>query len=134
MYGCVIIILLTSATAPGAPPQNVVGQSTVIGSIDLSWSPPPSNRQFGIIVRYFVLYQKEGSDDNPIGRNVFNLDTTISGLESNVTYLVTIAAVNSAGISLFPSSILITTIPNREYSLCQSNCDHTTLIHTILYA
>ena len=117
VYGCVIIILLTSVTAPGAPPQNVVGQSTVIGSIELSWSPPPSDRQYGVIIRYFIQYQIYGSGENPIGLNISNLDnlnTTISELQSGVMYLVNITAVNSAGISQFPSSILIRTIPNRK--------------------
>ena len=112
MDGCVII-LLTSATAPGAPPQNFAGRSTVIGRIELSWSPPPSDKQFGMITGYSILYRINGSGEDFVGRNVSNLNTTITELRSNVAYSVKIAAINSAGISPF-STIVITTIPNRE--------------------
>ena len=107
-------MLLFIVTAPGAPPQNVLGQSTVIGSIQLSWNPPPLDRQYGMITEYFITYQIDGSDAAPNNLTVSILNTTITQLQSNVTYMVTIAAVNGAGTSSNFSLILIRTIPERE--------------------
>ena len=108
------------AIAPGAPPQNVTGQSTAIGTIQLSWSPPPLDRHYGIITGYFITYRIDGSNETPSNFTTSNLNTTIPQLQSNIpllqsdiTYMVTIAAVNGAGTSI-NISLVLRTIPERE--------------------
>ena len=106
--------MFTYSTAPGAAPQLFVAQSRVVGNIQLSWHPPPLNRHYGIIIGYFITYQKYGGSGDPNTLTEPGLNTTLSQLQSNVTYIVTIAAVNGAGTSLFKAVVTIRTIPERE--------------------
>ena len=110
----VVVILFTCSTAPGAAPQNFVAQSRATGSIQLSWRPPPSDRHYGIIIGYFITYQIDGGSGDPNTLTEPGLSTTLSQLQSNVTYIVKIAAVNGAGTSLFKAVVMIRTIPKRE--------------------
>ena len=103
-----------SSTAPGAAPQDVVAQSPMIGTIELSWNPPPSDRHYGIITGYFITYKVVDSSGNPSSLTVSRLSTTIMGLMSNTMYEVTIAAVNGAGTSMINVSLLIRTLPEGE--------------------
>lgn len=109
-----MIVLLIFATEPGAAPQNVTAQSLTLGTIELSWSPPPVDKHYGILTGYFITYQISGSSRDPVSENVDDLDLTIEGLQSNTTYRVTIAAVNGAGTSMLSAVVEIITIPDRE--------------------
>ena len=103
------------STAPGAAPQDVIAQSPLIGTIELSWNPPPSDRHYGIITGYYITYKVAASSENASNLTVSRLSTTIMGLMSNTMYEVTIAAVNGAGTSMISASLLIRTISEREY-------------------
>lgn len=117
IYGCSTILYLCyyvfiCVIAPGAAPQNVVAQSPFIGGIELSWAPPPSEKHYGMITGYYITFQIDGG--NPNTSMVTGLNTTLTGLQSNTLYVITIAAVNGAGRSMFNATISINTIPERE--------------------
>ena len=102
------------STAPGAAPQNVLAQSRAVGTIQLSWDPPPSAKHYGIITGYYITYKADVSSGEPSSLTELGLNTTLSQLQSNIDYTVTIAAVNGAGPSSFIATITIRTIPERE--------------------
>jgi len=104
---------LLNTSGPGAAPENFTAQSLAIGNIQLSWNPPPADKRFGIITGYFIKYQTIDGR-NPNDTTVSGLTATLMGLESNTSYLVTVAAINSAGTSMFSSSVTVITIPERE--------------------
>jgi len=85
-------------TAPGAPPQNLIAYSPSTGAITAAWSPPPRELQYGIITGYQISFGIAGSI---ITQDSLTLDLSITraGLFSNITYSVTITAINGAGIS-----------------------------------
>ena len=106
-------LLFYYTTGPGAAPENFIAQPLATDNIQLSWEPPPLDRQFGIITGYFIKYQIN-NDTNPSDVIVSGLNATLMGLQSNTSYLVTIAAINSAGTSMISISVTVTTIPERE--------------------
>ena len=85
-------------TAPGAPPQNLIAHSPSTGNVTVVWSPPLLELQHGIITGYQILFGITGSNNT---ENSFNSDLSITrtGLLSNTTYSITVAAVNDAGTS-----------------------------------
>ena len=83
---------------PDAPPQNVAVHSPSTGTITIRWSPPPVEVQYGIITGYEISF---GVAESNIAQNSFTSDLSITrtGLLSNTTYLLSVVAVNGAGIS-----------------------------------
>ena len=79
-----------------------------------AWNPPPSDKHYGIITGYHITYKTDVSSGEPSSLTELGLNTTISQLQSNIDYTVTIAAVNGAGISSFIAIIIIKTIPECE--------------------
>ena len=84
--------------APGAPPQSVTIHSPSTGTITVRWSPPPVELQYGIITGYEISF---GVAESNIAQISFTSDLSIkrTGLLSNTTYLLSVTAVNGAGIS-----------------------------------
>ena len=123
LYPKVTIIILS--IVPGAPPQNLTAESVAIGTIQLSWNPPRSDRQYGIITGYSITYQINGSSESPMNVNTSNVTSfEIMGLKSNTNYSVTIAAINGAGTSMNVTAVVVMTIPNRECILITMYCVH----------
>ena len=85
--------------APGAPPQNLIAHSPSTGTITAAWSPPtPLELQYGILSGYEISF---GIAESNITQISFSSDLSITrtGLLSNITYSITVAAVNGAGTS-----------------------------------
>ena len=84
-----------------------------VGTIDISWTPPSTDLQYGIITGYQIRY-------NIVGTNVtnsdFNVDVniTLTGLLDDTEYQITVAAQNGAGISTVNASVITSTIPARK--------------------
>ncbi|XP_065910088.1 uncharacterized protein [Dysidea avara] len=91
-------LFMTKDEVPGAPPQSVTAYSPSAGNITIAWRPPPLELQYGIITGYEISFGIAGIS---ITENSFSSDLRITrtGLLSNTTYSITVAAVNGAGTS-----------------------------------
>ncbi|XP_061903221.1 roundabout homolog 2-like isoform X2 [Entelurus aequoreus] len=96
----------TLEEVPSAPPRGVtvatVKQSN-ISSISVSWEPPPSGMQNGIIQEYKVWCVSSGNSNQThyyINKTVDGntLSTVLNGLMPRVQYQVEVAAVTAAGV------------------------------------
>ncbi|XP_057676121.1 roundabout homolog 2-like isoform X2 [Corythoichthys intestinalis] len=102
----------TMEEAPSAPPQQVtvltVGHNNST-SISVSWDPPPSDEQNGIIQEYKIWCLANETQFN-VNKSV---DATIrsvvvGGLQAGVQYRVEVAARTSAGVGVKSSPQLVT--------------------------
>ncbi|XP_061558458.1 roundabout homolog 3 isoform X3 [Phycodurus eques] len=100
------ILVRTPEEVPSAPPRAVtvatVKQSN-ISSIIVSWEPPPSDMQNGIIQEYKVWCVSSGNNNQTryyINKTVEGntLSTALKGLIPGVLYQVEVAAVTGAGV------------------------------------
>ncbi|XP_019713299.1 roundabout homolog 3 isoform X4 [Hippocampus comes] len=100
------ILVRTPEEVPSAPPRAVtvatVKQSNT-SSIIVSWEPPPSNMQNGIIQEYRVWCVSSGNNNQTryyINKTVegHTLSTAVKGLMPGVLYQVEVAAVTVAGV------------------------------------
>uniref|UniRef100_A0A8C2ZI40 Roundabout, axon guidance receptor, homolog 3 (Drosophila) n=1 Tax=Cyclopterus lumpus TaxID=8103 RepID=A0A8C2ZI40_CYCLU len=112
------LLVRTPEEVPGAPPRAVTVVTVNLSnssSISVSWEPPPSEMQNGIIQEYRVWCVGSGGSDNQthyfINRTVGGntLSAALKGLMPGVLYQVEVAAVTSAGIGTRsqPVSVLI---------------------------
>ena len=70
------IFMLIFAAVPGAPPQDVSVYVESSTSLQVVWSPPPENKQNGMIVYYKIFYvPKEKSDSEATVVTIKNPDT-----------------------------------------------------------
>ena len=126
-------------TVPGGPPQNLTAELLALDTVDVSWSPPPSEVHFGIITQYQIDYSEipetiptepvYTSGDNTYGDYAYgdyseinasavvtvitaDLNITLTGLSNNTTYHIAVAAMNGAGLS--PFAIATRSIPPRK--------------------
>ena len=110
-------------TAPGGPPQNLIAELLAVDTVNVSWSPPLPELQFGIIMEYQIDYfditadtratepdnatedyNFEGSGNAATGTvRTAGLNVTLTELSSNTTYQIEVAAINGAGFSPFAS-------------------------------
>ena len=101
-------------TAPGDAPQSFNADSLALGTINISWSPPPTELHYGVITGYQIDY---GIAGNNLTNSTFtaDLNITLTGLSSDTAYEIVIAAVNGAGVSSFDASLIIATIAPRKF-------------------
>uniref|UniRef100_A0A8C6SGT7 Roundabout, axon guidance receptor, homolog 3 (Drosophila) n=1 Tax=Neogobius melanostomus TaxID=47308 RepID=A0A8C6SGT7_9GOBI len=101
------VVVRTPEEVPSAPPRGVtvatVKQSNA-SSISVSWEPPPSDRQNGIIQEYRQVWCVGSGTDNHTRHHVNRtvdgntLSAMLKGLVPGVLYQVEVAAVTSAGV------------------------------------
>uniref|UniRef100_A0A8C4DUT2 Roundabout, axon guidance receptor, homolog 3 (Drosophila) n=1 Tax=Dicentrarchus labrax TaxID=13489 RepID=A0A8C4DUT2_DICLA len=114
------LLVRTAEEVPSAPPRAVTVATVKLSnssSISVSWEPPPSEMQNGII--------QDGGGDNQtpyyINKTVDGntLSTVLKGLMPGVLYQVEVAAVTSAGIGTRsqPVSVLISDDSGEESSV-----------------
>ncbi|XP_030010607.1 roundabout homolog 3 isoform X3 [Sphaeramia orbicularis] len=111
------LLVRTPEEVPSAPPRAVTVATVKLSnssSISVSWEPPPSEMQNGIIQEYRVWCVGSGTDNQTryyINRTVDGntLSTMLKGLMPGILYQVEVAAVTSAGIGTRsqPVSVLI---------------------------
>ncbi|XP_060912013.1 roundabout homolog 3 isoform X4 [Labrus mixtus] len=111
------LLVRTPEEVPSAPPRGVTVATVKLSnssSISVSWEPPPSEMQNGIILEYRVWCVGSGGGDNQT-RNFINktvdgitLSAVLKGLMPGVLYQVEVAAVTSAGVGTHsqPVSVL----------------------------
>ena len=94
-------------SAPSAPPTAVRTTGKTSSSITVQWGPVDCIQRIGDITGYSVRYGVQRSERSQTmsisGGNT--TETTISGLTPSTTYSIEVAAVNSAGIGAYSSSI-----------------------------
>ena len=98
--------------APSSPPTIVSTSDVTKSSITVQWRPVDCIHRNGDITGYSVRYGVQGSG-NP--QNVYvsggtTIETTISGMGSDTTYSIEVAAVNSAGTGMYSSPTAVSTL------------------------
>ena len=138
-------------TVPGGPPQNLTAELLALDTVNVSWSPPPSEVHFGIITQYLISYfeMPETISTEPIYTSgdyaygdyskinasavvtvfIADLNITLTGLSSNTTYHIAVAAMNGAGLS--PFAIVTRSIPPRKL-FCIYVCVYITVIQFVM--
>ncbi|CAK6968429.1 roundabout homolog 3 [Scomber scombrus] len=101
------LLVRTPEEVPSAPPRAVTVATVKLSngsSISVSWEPPPSDMQNGVIQEYRVWCVGSGGGDNQtryyINKTVDGntLSTVLKGLMPGVLYQVEVAAVTGAGV------------------------------------
>ena len=95
------------STAPTASPQTVSGGSISSTSISLSWLPPASGLQNGIIRRYEIKLV-ESETGNIFNYNTTETSLTISSLHPYYYYHCSVAAY-TVGLGPFTDPVIIQT-------------------------
>jgi len=124
---------------PTDPPLNVRLSVKSSNSIMLSWEPPSSEEQNGLLVQYHmivmetqILYLDNGTVISQMGDN-FNRTYNISEgrtqlidmLHPNYNYTVRIAAATVVGIGPFSDPITVMTLEDGELFRFTGSCYHT---------
>uniref|UniRef100_A0A8C8ILM4 Receptor-type tyrosine-protein phosphatase F n=1 Tax=Oncorhynchus tshawytscha TaxID=74940 RepID=A0A8C8ILM4_ONCTS len=124
----------TAQSTPSAPPQEVHLSSLSSTSLKVSWVAPPAASRHGAIVAYTVSYQSTGSaSEDPERHDVSGIgaDATITGLHSETTYSVTVAAYTTKGDGARSKAKVITTtgaVPGRPTMMISTTNSDTALI------
>lgn len=99
------VVVRTPEEVPSAPPRAVTVATVKLGnssSINVSWEPPPSDRQNGIIQEYRVWCVGNGDNQTRyyVNRTVDGntQSTVLKGLMPGVLYQIEVAAVTGAGV------------------------------------
>ncbi|XP_047426142.1 netrin receptor DCC [Mugil cephalus] len=95
------ISITTQSDVPSAPPQNLTLEVVLSRSIKISWQPPPSHSQNGIIIAYKIKYRKTGSRGDQEAIEPNNLWYLFTGLEKGSQYSFQVAAMTSNGTGPF---------------------------------
>lgn len=91
---------------PDAPPENIIAVVKSSTSLTVSWSPPPLDKQNGIIISYKVRYQSSVTDlSKEIIVDGALRSCDLDNLEINTRYIMQIAAVTINGSSHFSYTI-----------------------------
>ena len=117
-------------TAPSLAPQNVLVDVLSSRSIQLSWDPPLTGEQNGILIQFHVivmetqiLYLDNGTVMSQMGVNrnrTYNISEgrtqLIDMLHPSYNYTVRIAAATVVGIGPFSDPITVMTLEDGEYT------------------
>uniref|UniRef100_A0A6Q2XDD1 Receptor-type tyrosine-protein phosphatase F n=1 Tax=Esox lucius TaxID=8010 RepID=A0A6Q2XDD1_ESOLU len=124
----------TAQSTPSAPPQEVHLSSLSSTSLKVSWVAPPAASRHGAIVAYTVSYQATGSTSEDLERHEVSgigADAIITGLHSETTYSVTVAAYTTKGDGARTKAKVITTtgaVPGRPTMMISTTIGNTALI------
>ena len=95
-------------TAPSGPPTNVTVSIESSTSILVSWSEVPAIDRNGIITQYEVVYEPLETFGEMIGShaiNTTNMTVTLSNLQEDVDYKMSVRAYTSAGPGPFSAEV-----------------------------
>ena len=91
-----LLLFLFHCSVPSAPPSSLQLHSNTAHSVTVSWKPPPSSKQNGIIIGYLFLYKCQ-EYITTTQFQTFNLTVTLSNLHPYTTYYIIVSALTSAG-------------------------------------
>ena len=83
--------------APSAGPASVTAGTVTANSITVQWEEVPCLHRNGEITGYTVVARTNGEVVKSVDVDVDGREATVSGLNPNTLYSVSVAAVNSAG-------------------------------------
>ena len=103
-------------TVPSEPPSYVKVCSVESSVINLEWGQVNCSHRNGIILGYTVQYEVVGSGNiqylNVSARSTVG---SINELMPLMTYLISVAAINSAGTGVFSTPIINQTRPSKFF-------------------
>lgn len=116
------LLVRTPEEVPSAPPRAVTVATVKLSnssSISVSWEPPPSRMQNGVIQEYRVWCVGSGGDNQTryyINKTVDGntLSTVLKGLMPGALYQVEVAAVTSAGVGTRSQPVSVLMKPAAE--------------------
>ena len=103
-WSCPIEVFLSIPPAPSAPPTSVRESEVTSSSITVQWRAVDCIHRNGDITGYSVRYGVQGSGSTQT-RDVSVTEATLSSLMPSTTYSIQVAAMNSAGIGVYSTSI-----------------------------
>lgn len=103
-----IYIYLLCIVAPSAPPDEISIDAIYFDSVHLSWRAPLREYHNGELIGYNVTFTATNSEE------VFDLfsasnSTVIGSLSPFTSYIISIAAVTSAGIGPYSAAVTVMT-------------------------
>lgn len=108
LYFYLFYSFLYKLSVPTSAPigLDVVSQSST--SVTVSWSPPQSERQNGIISRYSVNVTKSNSGESSL-LSTADRSITLEQLDPFTTYLISVAAQTAIGLGPYTLPLTVTT-------------------------
>ena len=87
-------------SAPSAPPEHMYILNTTLFTITVGWDEVPCNHRNGNITEYRIMYNAQDSIV-VFDVSVSGTSATISDLQSDTEYYISVAAVNTAGVGSY---------------------------------
>ena len=87
-------------TAPSAPPENITILNTTLFTITVGWDEVPCIHRNGNITEYRIMYNAQDSIV-VYDFSVSGTSARISDLQSDTEYNISVAAMNTAGVSSY---------------------------------
>ena len=96
------------STAPTSPPLNLSLVASTSTSVTLSWAPPPTQYQNGVIMGYTL--QVFNSQQGLLREtNTSSNGSTVDSLRPNTTYLLKVAAMTDVGRGPYSDNMYVAT-------------------------
>nr|XP_042911062.1 Down syndrome cell adhesion molecule-like [Parasteatoda tepidariorum] len=108
---------ITQEEAPGAAPIKVRAIPTSSQSIKVSWKPPTTELQHGLLKGYYVGYKIADTPDTFVYKTLeigegFKEECHVTGLRRNTKYSVVVQAFNSKGAGPPSDDVVVQTLEN----------------------
>uniref|UniRef100_A0A672RBS6 Receptor-type tyrosine-protein phosphatase F n=1 Tax=Sinocyclocheilus grahami TaxID=75366 RepID=A0A672RBS6_SINGR len=127
----------TAQSMPGAPPRKVEVEAVNSTAIRVTWKPPLSGKQHGQIRGYQVIYSRLENGEPRSQPNIMDValpeaqEAVITGLHSETSYSVTVAAYTTKGDGARSKAKVITTtgaVPGKPTMIISTTIGNTALI------
>uniref|UniRef100_A0A8C1F1J9 Receptor-type tyrosine-protein phosphatase F n=1 Tax=Cyprinus carpio carpio TaxID=630221 RepID=A0A8C1F1J9_CYPCA len=127
----------TNEDVPGAPPRKVEVEAVNSTAIRVTWKPPLSGKQHGQIRGYQVIYSRLENGEPRSQPNIMDValpeaqEAVITGLRSETSYSVTVAAYTTKGDGARSKAKVITTtgaVPGKPTMIISTTIGNTALI------
>ncbi|XP_039533390.1 receptor-type tyrosine-protein phosphatase F isoform X5 [Pimephales promelas] len=127
----------TAQSMPGAPPRKVEVEALNSTAIRVTWKPPLSGKQHGQIRGYQVIYSRLENGEPRGQPNIMDValpeaqEAVITGLLSETSYSVTVAAYTTRGDGARSKAKVITTtgaVPGKPTMIISTTVGNTALI------
>ncbi|XP_059358161.1 receptor-type tyrosine-protein phosphatase F isoform X8 [Carassius carassius] len=127
----------TAQSMPGAPPRKVEVEAVNSTAIRVTWKPPISGKQHGQIRGYQVIYSRLENGEPRSQPNILDValpeaqEAVITGLLSETSYSVTVAAYTTKGDGARSKAKVVTTtgaVPGKPTMIISTTIGNTALI------
>ncbi|XP_050990011.1 receptor-type tyrosine-protein phosphatase F isoform X9 [Labeo rohita] len=127
----------TAQSMPGAPPRKVEAEAVNSTAIRVTWKPPLSGKQHGQIRGYQVIYSRLENGEPRSQPYIMDValpeaqEAVITGLLSETSYSVTVAAYTTKGDGARSKAKVVTTtgaVPGKPTMIISTTIGNTALI------